>query len=499
VLPVTPVLGLDSELANSLIASGCADGRPAVASRMLLEALPGYPGGPLAGTAIEFGRRWHTNGGCSYIDADHLEINLPAHCRSSEHPLLFHAMLRLVRKAQQAVQRTLNTDATLYVAANSSDGQTAWGSHVSVLVPRTTFDNITHWKPHHAGFLATHLVTSVLYTGQGMVGAGNNRPACRFQLAQRPDFFVALLNNDTMVHRGIVNIRDDPHCASDLARLHIIYYDPTLSPFAARLKAGTTQLLIAMLNENFVDPTLVLDNPVAVASEISRDLRGRTRFEMAQRGLTMTSLEIQRAIADLAGEFVGEGRAAHVPEADEIVADWHDVLDWLRRDDRDALSVRCDIWMKLALLERLLGKRGLSFTSPEAKMLDAKFASLDPDEGLFWIMADAGRVESMPPDDLVEHHVDSPPEDTRAYLRGKLLERFGRFATRIDWSVMRFQISDGGCWSRVAWLDMPDPRNFGRSVVEPVLNAMDNLEDVVDGVRSLTMMRGASVAYAHGG
>src|SRR5207237_6175187 len=129
---------------------GCADGRPALAARMLLEESPGYPHGPPAGTTTEFGRRWHTNGGCSYIDTDHLEINLPAHRRSSEHPLFFHAMLRQVRRVQQTAQRMLGAEARLYVAANSSDGQTAWGSHLSVLVPRTTFDNITRWKPHHA-------------------------------------------------------------------------------------------------------------------------------------------------------------------------------------------------------------------------------------------------------------------------------------------------------------------------------------------------------------
>jgi Pup amidohydrolase len=484
-LPVEPILGFDSELANSLIVRGCADGRSAVAARKLLEAMPGFPPGPPTGTTIDFGRQWYFNGGCAYIDSDHLEINVPAHRRSSEHALLYHAMLRRVRRAQRNVQRTLPPGAVLYVAANSSDGRTAWGSHLSVLVSRETFENLTCWKPHHAGFFATHLVTSVLYTGQGMVGAGNKRPACRFQLAQRPDFFVGLANNDTMVHRGIINTRDDPHCGPELARLHIIYYDPTLSPFSARLKAGTTQLLVAMLSENYLDLRLLLDNPVAAAAEISRDLAGRTQFEMAVRGLRMTSLEIQQAFADLAGEFVAEGRAKHVPEAQDIVANWHDVLDWLRRGDREALAPRCDNWMKLSLLDRLLAKRGLSFTSPEAKLLDARFASLDPDEGLFWLMAGDGRVESMPSDGLIEHYADSPPEDTRAYLRGKLLEQFGPFVERVDWSMMEFRIPDAGCWSRIARLDMPDPRQFGRAMVEPVLEGGDDLNGVVDAIHSL--------------
>jgi proteasome accessory factor A len=483
--PVEPDLGLDSELANSWIVPGCADGRPGVASRTLLEAMLGYPPGPLTGSTIEFGRQWYSNGGCAYIDTDHFEINLPVHRRSSEHALLYHAMLRRVRRAQRTVQRTLPPGAVLYVAANSSDGRTAWGSHLSVLVSRATFENLTCWKPHQAVFLATHLVTSVLYTGQGMVGAGNKQAACRFQLAQRPDFFVALWNNDTMVHRGVINTRDDPHCGPELARLHIIYYDPTLSPFAARLKAGTTQLLVAMLAENYLDLRLLLDNPVAAASEISRDLAGRTRFEMAVRGLRMSALEIQQAIADLASEFVAEGRAEHVPEAKDILADWHDVLDWLRRGDREALAARCDNWMKITLLERLLGKRGLSFTSPEAKVLDARFASLDPNEGLFWLMAGEGRVASMPPDELIEHYADSPPEDTRAYLRGKLLEQFGPFVERVGWSEMEFRIPDAGCWSLIARLDMPDPRQFGRAMVEPVLASSDDLNEIVDALHSL--------------
>jgi hypothetical protein len=187
---VPKILGHDYELSNTLMADDNLDGRPQEAARRLLAEIPGFPPHRSArGTFIEYGRRFlSSNGSSIYIDSDHLECNSPEHRSALDHGLWLHVGLRLVQSALRRASQKLPEGTRLRVAANCSDGREAWGSHLNVCLSARTFHDMLYRKPHLAGFFATHLVTSVLYTGQGMVGAGNGRAACSYQLSQRADW-----------------------------------------------------------------------------------------------------------------------------------------------------------------------------------------------------------------------------------------------------------------------------------------------------------------------
>src|SRR5205085_1907421 len=115
-----------------------------------------------------------------------------------------------------------------------------------------------------------------------------------------------------------------------------------------------------------------------------------------------------------------------------IVACWQQTLELLARRDLAALSRRCDWALKYLLLDRQRGRRGLTWQSPEIKCLDLLYASLDPQEGLFWQMAAAGHIEDMPTPERIERFVQEPPEDSRAYLRAHVLRRFGEQVVDMD-------------------------------------------------------------------
>ena len=157
------------------------------------------------------------------------------------------------------------------------DGRASWGHHLSVSVDRAYFDALFGRKPHLLGALATHLATATIFTGGGKVGSGNHRETCDFQLAQRADWFEELVGQQTMTARPLVNARDESHATAGLARLHIIFFDNTLAPTCRYLMAGTTQLICAMGEAGWIDPNLHLDDPVAAALDISRDLKLRHR------------------------------------------------------------------------------------------------------------------------------------------------------------------------------------------------------------------------------
>lgn len=489
------ILGADFELANALVGGDAWSGRPGDAARMLLEQISGYPRRHgYGGTAIEWGRRFLAScGGSAYIDSDHLEINLPEHARAADHAALIHAGLRIAHQAQIAASRDLAAGLRLSVLASVSDGHESWGAHLNVLVTRDLFDGLFERKPHLAGFLATHQATATLFTGSGQVGAGNQSSSCDYQLSQRADWFEELVGHQTMQHRPLLNRRDEPHAGPGLARLHIIYFDNVLAPIANFLKAGTTQLVLALAEAGWADPRLQLNDPLFAAHAVSRDLTLRQPLQLAQRGQSRTAVEIQKALADLAAEFVAEGLAdGIVPDAAVIVACWQETLDILARRDLGALARRCDWALKYLLIDRHRIRHGLSWQSPKLKCLDLVFASVDPDEGLFWRMAQAGQVDEMPAAERIERFVSEPPDETRAYLRAHLLRRWGDDVSHIDWDHVRFRKPCNRYWSAEARLNMSDPREFGRSHVEPLLRQSDTLDQFLEALADMPSRHGVS-------
>ena len=489
---VTKVLGADFELANSLLGSSPTPPRQA-AARLLAEIV-GYPRFGHSGTAIEFGRRFlDTCGSSWYIDSDHLEGNLPEHTRALDHPNILHgAGFAQARMAQQAAQARLPADTRLNLLANCSDGHTAWGSHLNIMLTRRCFDDLLYRKPHQAGFFATHLVTSVPYTGQGIVGASNGRSACSFQLSQRADWFEKLYGPQTMFERPLINTRDESHADDDLARLHCIFLDMVLSPVANILKAGTAQLVLAMIEAGWTDPSIALDDPVAAASAISRDLRLTQSYATTVRGRRMTAIEMQQALAGLAAEFVASGAAdGIVPGAGEIVSLWTDTLDLLARREVEALAGRCDAWLKYLLLDRQRGRRNLSWNSDAIRVADSLFASLDPDTSLFFQAAGSGFVERMPDKRVLERFTFEPPDDTRAWFRAQLLRRHGDAVSSMDWSKMSFRVPGARHWWSFADVPMGDPRRFHREEAEVLLEESATLEELVEAANALVERPGS--------
>jgi proteasome accessory factor A len=481
------VLGGDFELANALETRGATLERSVYeASRRLLDEIAGYPRSRTwGGSSIEWGRRFLPgNGGSAYIDSDHLEINLPEHTRAADHALHVHAGFRIAQRARQAALAKLpGRSARLNLMATVSDGQRSWGAHLNVCVTRRLWDDLFNRKPHLAGLLATHLATATLYTGQGQVGPGNNRPSCDYQLAQRPDFFEEFVGWQTTHRRPILNMRDEAHAGKTLARMHIIFFDNALAPVANFLKAGTTQLVLAMLEDDWVEPGLLLDDPLGSAWEVSRDLTFSAPLRLVGRGRHTTAVALQKALCDLAGEYVASGEMEDaVPDAEDILTCWRQTLEMIERRDLAALSRRVDWALKYLVLQRQIARHGLSWQSPDIKALDLRYASLDPQEGLFLQLAAAGQVEGMPSNEEIDRAADEPPEDTRAYLRAHLMRRLGEEMTDAEWDRIRFRHTTERYRSPSLWLGMPDPARWGKEESDPVLQRCRTPKELIEAV-----------------
>ena len=517
--PCVPKLcGADIELGNFILGPQHSDATCGLAARAVLREIPtSYDapegccanGSPLVvrrGDAKGFdpqdwGRRYlSSNGGCAYIDLDHLELCLPEVISAYDHVATWHAMLRIARDALDAANAQLPPGHTIQVLVNNSDGQShAYGSHLNFLISRRAWDNIFERKMHHLLYLAAYQTSSIIFTGQGKVGAENGRPAVGFQLSQRADFFETLTGVQTTQRRPIVNSRDEPLCGpwrgdtraqrtasldGDYARLHCIFYDNTLCHGSCLLKVGVMQIVLAMLEAERVNPRLILEDPVDAVVRWSHDPTLAARASTVS-GTALTAVELQLLFLEEAQQFVAAGGCdGIVPRAADILALWEDTLVKLEDEDVTALTARLDWVLKFRILQRALQQRPrLTWASPEIKHLDHLFGSLDHKEGLYWVHEQLGVVERFVSESCVERFVHGPPEDTRAWTRAMLLRTAGRGVVHdVDWDRMAFRTLGSSYWPTVRTLHLPDPLGFTRAVVEPVIREAAGIDDILDAL-----------------
>ena len=491
---IPKVLGADVELGNFVLGDATPGGTGAVASRRLLAEVSGVENGPYqaAGntTALDpqnVGRRFlPSNAGCIYIDLDHLELAVPETTDAFAYVAYWRAMLLIAREAATQANLRMPAGRRIQVLANCSDGQgQSYGSHASVLLTRAAWDNIITRKPHFLAYLAAFQISSIVYTGQGKVGSENGRPPVAFQLSQRADFIETLVGFQTTYARPIVNSRDEPLSGLGMARLHVIFFDSTLCQVASVLRAGTLQIVVAMLEAECVDPALALDDPLVALQLFSHDpsLCARAR---TTGGDALTSVELQFRFLNEAKRFTKRGGCdGIVPRAAEILALWEDTLNRLRDRDFVTLSRRLDWVLKRQMLQRVMEQRPeLTWSSPELKHLDQLYANLDEADGLFWAYEQAGLVDRVVSDEAIRRAVEEPPDDTRAWTRAHLLRRAGaNTVEQVDWDRVTLKLPvgsrNGYRWFDRRVVNLPRPFGFTKAECAHVFADTRTFEELV--------------------
>ena len=192
----------------------------------------------------------------------------------------------------------LPPDEEVIVYKDNSDGKgNSYGCHENYLVDRSTpfGDIICH--------ATTHFITRQIFTGSGKIGVeatGIDSNSIKYQLSQRADFFEEEVGLETTLKRPIINTRDEPHAdATKYRRLHVICGDANMSEIATFLKVGSTSILLAMIEDDFLSKRIIFDNPVRTIKEVSHDLSLKKRL-ILNDGSTITALEAQWEILNSA-------------------------------------------------------------------------------------------------------------------------------------------------------------------------------------------------------
>src|SRR6201994_4317428 len=192
------------------------------------------------------------NGARLYVDHAHPEYSSPEVTNPLDVVRWDKAGERVMLEAVRRVATMPGVNAPINLYKNNTDNKGAsYGAHENYLCRRETpFASLVR-------HLVPFFVTRQVMCGAGRVGVGQDGRGTGFQISQRADFFEVEVGLETTLKRPIVNTRDEPHADADrYRRLHVIIGDANMSEISTYLKLGTTALVLAMIEENFLGDDL---------------------------------------------------------------------------------------------------------------------------------------------------------------------------------------------------------------------------------------------------
>ena len=410
------------------------------------------------------------NGARFYVDAGHPEYSTPE-CRSAREFVAHHrAGDVLTEIGRQAIEQKLGFPVSVFKDNSDRKGH-SFAAHENYCVDPVYFSVCTNQKERRAYQLETFFVTRQIVFGAGKIGCEDpvHTGPVPFQLSQRADFMHARWSLDTMENRGIVNVRDRAYAdPRRFRRLHVIVGDANMLDTALWLKVGLTALVLRMLEDDFLTQCqswlcVPLCDGVSAIKTISRDPELRQTVAFTD-GRKATALEIQHAFAEALTAYVAQ--ADDVSDEDrELLAAYHHVLDSLEGlprefgnllENLEPLLGILDWPTKLHRLARLKKKRDIAWMDPVMQIADINYHNISNDGYRAHLERNVThRTIRLVTDAEIEHAMTHPPETTRAYLRGKLVERFGDSIVNIRWNRVRFRKNDERSPDSDVFLDDP--------------------------------------------
>jgi len=329
-------------------------------------------------------------------------------------------------------------------------------------------------------FLAPFLATRQIYCGAGKIGSENGTDAVDYQISQRSDFFETIVGGQTTFCRPIVNSRDEPHAdRTRFRRLHNIVSDANMSEYATFLKIGTMQLVLRMLEDNFLQDGPELENPVAAMVDISHDITCRKQVKLVD-GRRLTPVEIQRFFLEAAEDYCFSDRYKPDEMTLAVLREWRLVLDDLA-EDPNRLYRKIDWVIKKWLIERMKGKRNLTWRDARLRRMDIQYHDIDRARGLYYILQNEGQVDRLFEDDhLIRHYIKSPPADTRAFFRSRCINLFSSDVVMANWDIITFRTKDGLNHA----VPLHDPGKGTKMHVGDLLKNTQNIQALLDNLQS---------------
>jgi Pup amidohydrolase len=388
-----------------------------------------------------------TNGARLYVDHAHPEYSGPE-CTEPLAAVLWDKAGERVMEEAAAQAAKLPGSAPIQLYKNNTDNKGAsYGCHENYLMNRSTpfAEIVRHLTPF--------FVTRQVVCGAGRVGRGADGREDGYQISQRADFFEVEVGLETTLKRPIINTRDEPHADPEkYRRLHVIIGDANMSELSTYLKLGSTALVLSMIEDRFLVNDLAIDGPVAELRAVSHDPTCRHLIPMRD-GRKLTAVQIQMEYAELARKYTQDKFGSDVDDLTTDVLDrWESILAKLA-DDPMQLSSELDWVIKMQLVDGYRKRDGLPWNHPRLQLVDLQYSDVRQDRGLYNRLVGAGRIKRLLDEDRVKWAITNPPEDTRAYFRGRCLQKYPDSVAAASWDSVIFDIPGRESLQRVPTLE----------------------------------------------
>jgi len=489
---IPKVCGIETEYGVTL--RGAADPNPVLASSMLINGYVEHhkvgwdfedesPGRDARGFAREGAMppeiETHlvntvlTNGARYYVDHAHPEYSTPECSDALELVCADKAGERILARSMLAARRLTDPGQEIVVYKNNSDGKgNSYGTHENYLVDRavpfsTLVRNLLPW-----------FVSRQVFTGAGKVGSENGAGAVDYQISQRADFFEEEVGLETTLKRPIVNTRDEPHAdPQSYRRLHVIAGDANLCEVATFLKVGTTAIVLAMIEDGFLEKDLSIIGPVHAMRTVSHDPTCRTTVELLDGG-RITAVELQWEFLRLAQKYADETGLDACGGDDvggTVLGRWESALTDLERDPM-LLDGQLDWVTKLALLQAYIDREGLEWSDPKLSLIDLQYHDVRPDRSLYEKLVRAGKVERLVTEDEVQAAITVAPESTRAWFRGGCLARWPDAVVAANWDSLILDVGS----DPLRRIPMMEPLKGTKAHVQPLFDEVGTPAELVE-------------------
>ncbi|MDN5853679.1 MAG: proteasome accessory factor PafA2 [Actinomycetia bacterium] len=413
-----------------------------------------------------------TNGARLYVDHAHPEYSAPECTNPLDAVAWDKAGEQVMCRAAELVAQTPGASPILLYKNNVDNKGASYGSHENFLMRRDVpFARIVE-------HLTPFFVSRQVVCGAGRVGRQQDGSEHGFQISQRADYFEVRVGLETTLKRPIINTRDEPHAdPGKYRRLHVIIGDANLSEISTFLKLGTSSLVMAMIEAGYLTSPVLAD-PVKDLHAISHDPSLQHKVELDD-GRQMTAVELQWEYFRQAAEFVASGETDADEQTVEVLRRWESVLTRLERDPMECRD-ELDWVAKLSLLESYRDRDGLGWEHPKLHLVDLQYADVRPDKGLYHRLVRTGRMKRLLDDERVAAAVSDPPVDTRAYFRGRCLQKYPKDVAAASWDSVIFDLPGRDSLQRIPTMEPL------RGTQEHVGQLLDESETALELFEALT-------------
>ena len=419
-----------------------------------------------------------TNGGRYYVDHAHPEYSSPE-CTNPVDAMKFEmAGDQIIMKSLREL-KNLYPDNSIKIYKNNTDGKGAsYGAHENYLVKREIpFSKIVQ-------ALTPFFILRQIFVGSGRVGLGQFSEIPGFQISQRSDFFETEVGLETTLKRPIINTRDEPHSdASKFRRLHVIIGDSNRSQVSTYLKLALTSIILDMIENDFTSEFPIFRKPVTALRSTSHDIDFVRKYEFSNRP-DMNILELADQILDTMQNFCTQFNRMDDQTRDALVLVTRILSEFrLGKLDSPFLVENVEWCAKYHILDKYRSRNRVDWDDPRLRYLDIQWSEIGGTSNMFEELEKQSIHRIMVDPSIIVRAAETPPENTRAFLRGKLIEHFGADIISASWDSIVIETDPLEPLQRISLMDpfwgtSQDAKKILSRLGEPQYSAADLVADL---------------------